>query len=70
MNVPNSVIEAIQLGIWDFEPEDCENEEYDSTHALPGSEEKLSILARRLSEGQPLWHPSDRRSYVDHDDED
>ena len=67
--MPNSVIEAIQLGIWDFEPEDQDNDQYDSTNALPGSEEKLTILAQRLSEGQPLWHPSDRRSYIDHDEE-
>lgn len=67
--MPNSVIEAIQLGIWDFEPEDHDTDEFPSTHAMPGSEEKLTILAQRLSEGQPLWHPSDRRSYVDNDDE-
>ena len=70
MNVPNSVIEAIQLGIWDFEPEEHDKDEFDSTRALPGSAEKLNILAKRLADGQPLWHPSDRRSYVDHDDED
>ena len=67
--MPNSVIEAIQLGIWDFEPEDKEFDEYASTGALPGSEEKLSVLAERLSQGQPLWHPSDRISYVDTDEE-
>ena len=67
--MPNSVIEAIQLGIWDFEPEDKEFDEYSSTPALPGSEEKLNVLAERISQGQPLWHPSDRRSYVEGDED-
>ena len=67
--MPNSVIEAIQLGIWDFEPKDHDNDEFSSTGALPGSQEKLDTLARRLAEGQPLWHPADRRSYVELDED-
>lgn len=65
--VPSSVIEAIQLGIWDFEPEDSTNTDFDSTHALPGSTEKLDVLAERLEHGYPLWHPEDRRTYRDQD---
>lgn len=67
--MPNSVIEAIQMGIWDFEPEDKEFDEYSSTGALPGSAEKLDVLAARLTQGKPLWHPSDRMSYVDNDED-
>ena len=61
--MPHSVIEAIQLGIWDYEPEQLERNEFESTSALPGTNEKLDILAERIREGKPLWHPSDRRNY-------
>ena len=65
--MPNSVLEAIKLGIWDFEPEDVQRTKYDSTGAMPGTNEKLSILADRVRRGLPLWHPEDRHSYDDHD---
>ena len=67
--MPNSVIEAIRMGIWDFEPKNKEFDEYSSTAALPGSAAKLDVLAERLTQGQPLWHPSDRRSYMDSDED-
>ena len=60
--MPKSVLEAIQVGQWDFEP-DNEETEFDSTNALPGSEEKLEVLANRIQSGLPLWHPSDRHTY-------
>ncbi|MCA9260403.1 MAG: hypothetical protein KDA61_14425 [Planctomycetales bacterium] len=60
-----SVLEAIQMGIWDFEPRKRERENYDATEAMPGSEEKLRVLARRVREGLPLWHDHDRTSYED-----
>ena len=63
--VPNSVLEAIEQGIWDFEPDELESVEFTSTRALPGSDEKLDILAQRLATGEPLWHPRDRRTYED-----
>ena len=65
--MPSSVIEAIQLGIWDFEPDQKKDIDYDHTQALPGSPEKLDVLAARLREGSPLWHPDDRRTYRDND---
>ena len=65
--MPNSVLEAIQAGIWDYEPSDTETSEYDSTKALPGSDEKLAVLADRVEQGLPLWHPADRRTYDDRD---
>ncbi|MDA7951394.1 MAG: hypothetical protein MPJ24_07895 [Pirellulaceae bacterium] len=58
-----SVLEAIKLGIWDFEPQEAHSSEYEPTKSMPGSDEKLSILAQRLESGLPLWHPEDRRSY-------
>lgn len=65
--VPNSVLEAIKLGIWDFEPEELEADRYRPTAALPGTSEKLTVLAERVQRGLPLWHDSDRRSYDDSD---
>jgi hypothetical protein len=61
--VPRSVLEAIRSGIWDYEPEDQEAECYDATRALPGSNEKLEVMARRIRMGLPLWHPKDCRTY-------
>jgi hypothetical protein len=67
--VPRSVLDAIKLGIWDFEPEEHTSNEYDSTHAMPGTYEKLNVLSERVSQGLPLWHPDDRRTYDDVDGE-
>lgn len=61
----DSVLEAIRNGQWDFEPETVDSNEYDSTGSLPGSEDKIQILADRAKQGLPLWHPKDRRSYDD-----
>jgi hypothetical protein len=63
--VPNSVLDAIKMGIWDFEPQRNECGGYDATRALPGTDEKLAILAERVQRGLPLWHPEDRRSFDD-----
>jgi hypothetical protein len=60
---PNSVLDAIKLGIWDYEPEQCEREEFVATQALPGTVEKLTVLAKRLQLGLPLWHPDDRKTF-------
>jgi len=61
--VRDSVLEAIKQGQWDFEPERVETDEFDSTRALPGSDEKITKLAERIVDGLPLWHPGDRLSY-------
>jgi hypothetical protein len=63
--VAESILDAIKDGQWDYEPEHVSSEHYDSTRALPGTEEKLAILATRVRKGLPLWHPSDRRTYDD-----
>jgi hypothetical protein len=63
----NSVLEAIKDGLWDFEPTSTQAKDYDSTRALPGSNEKLEALAMRVEHGLPLWHPSDRQTYDDHE---
>lgn len=61
----DSVLDAIRNGQWDYEPTDVSEEKYDCTAAMPGTEEKISILAYRAQRGLPLWHSHDRRSYDD-----
>lgn len=63
--MPDSVLDAIKMGIWDFEPgaESCG--QFDSTRSLPGTKEKLEVLAERVRQGLPLWHEEDRLSFDD-----
>lgn len=63
--MPHSIIEAIKQGVWDYDPEDSSRESFAATTAMPGSEEKLDVLATRVLQGLPLWHPSDRRTFDD-----
>jgi hypothetical protein len=58
-------LEAIKQGEWDYEPEPVDARRYDATVAMPGTEHKLEILAARIAQGLPLWHPRDRRDYDD-----
>lgn len=65
-----SVLEAIKSGDWNYEPEDsAEREGFDATSALPGSDQKLEVLAERIRSGLPLWHPEDRLTYSIHTEE-
>ena len=59
--VPESVIEAIRQGLWDFEPEQRRAEDFRATSAMPGTQAKLEVLAARVRSGLPLWHPCDRQ---------
>lgn len=45
----------------DFVPEG--GEDFMSTDAPAGSEEKIDVLRRRVEMGMPLWHGDDRRDY-------
>ena len=67
--MPQSVLDAIRLGLWDFEPGTGETMPVRPTGAMPGTPEKLDVLAERLRLGLPLWHPRDRMSYDDEIDE-
>ena len=60
-----SVLEAIKLGIWDYEPDSVEERRFAATRAMPGTDEKLEVLAARIRAGLPLWHNKDRRDYDD-----
>ena len=65
--MPRSVIEAIKQGDWNFEPGGPEPVSLKETRALPGTNEKLDVLAERLRLGLPLWHPRDRLTYDEND---
>lgn len=58
-----SILEAVRDGHWDYEPAPCRLDAFQPTQAIPGSDEKLSILCERVRRGLPLWHPADRRYY-------
>lgn len=61
--MPQSVLDAVKMGIWDFEPDEDVTATFPATDALPGSTEKLAVLTERVQRGLPLWHPEDRRTY-------
>lgn len=61
--MPTSVLDAIREGQWDYEPKEIPEEKFESTEAMPGSNEKLEVLARRVKAGLPLWHGADRIDY-------
>lgn len=58
-----SILEAIREGDWSFEPEKVPEDRFDSTSALPGTDEKVNELAKRARSGLPLWHSADRRTF-------
>jgi hypothetical protein len=61
--VSKSVLDAIREGDWDFEPEDVQCDRFDPTQAIPGTDEKLKVLAARVRAGLPLWHENDCADY-------
>jgi hypothetical protein len=61
--VTKSVLDAIREGNWDFEPEQVDANGFSATHAIPGTREKLGVLAERARAGLPLWHARDRADY-------
>ena len=63
--VTKSVLDAIREGNWNFEPENVDVQSFDATHAIPGTDEKLKVLAERVQAGLPLWHEKDRPDYED-----
>jgi hypothetical protein len=62
-----NVLDAIRDGDWFFEPSEVDAKLYQATSAIPGSREKLDILAERVRAGLPLWHELDRADYDDPD---
>jgi hypothetical protein len=58
--VPKSVLDAVKMGIWDFEPPDVAYNKFEASNAMPGTREKLCLMAERVRKGLPLWHINDR----------
>jgi hypothetical protein len=58
--VPKSILEAIKMGLWDYEPPEVDCGKFDAADAMPGTKEKLDVLAQRVAKGLPLWHVEDR----------
>ena len=65
--MPHSVLEAIKMGVWDYEPEEQDSGTYRATRALPGTDEKLDVMVQRVRRGLPLWNPEDRRTFDEAD---
>ena len=63
--MPDTILEAIRLGFWDFEPKEVETEQFEACGAMPGTAAKLTVLAERIRRGLPLWHPADRQDCDD-----
>ena len=61
--MPISVIEAVKMGHWDFEPAEQDASAFNATNSMPGTDEKLDVMTERVRQGLPLWHPADRRTY-------
>ena len=66
MQIKN-IHEAIRLGEYGYEPLEAEDSTFDPTGAMPGTNEKLSVLVARAEAGLPLWNGNDRSDY-DEDD--
>ena len=62
-DVSKSVLDAIREGDWFFETEEVGAAEFQATKAIPGTRQKLEILAARARAGLPLWHEKDRTDY-------
>jgi hypothetical protein len=58
--VPKSILDAIKEGHWDYEPPEVDYRMFEACDAMPGTVEKIQILAERLRQGLPLWHVEDR----------
>ena len=57
-----SSLDVIQNARPVYKLDEIEELSFDATDAEPGSAEKIEILARRIREGFPLWHPDDRHA--------
>lgn len=58
-----TLLDAIRQGVWNGESATQPSVETAPTQALPGSPEKVLVLAERQRQGAPLWHPEDRLTY-------
>lgn len=68
-SVAQSIIDAIRTGDWGFEPREQPARDFSCTAAMPGTPEKIDVLAARIEQGLPLWHPHDRMCFRDSEPE-
>ena len=62
----NSILEAVKMGLWDFLPHSVDYNELEASDAMPGTREKLDILAEHLRQDARHFDDClDRRSSVD-----
>jgi hypothetical protein len=64
MNNAKNVFEAILKFGHDEDFAPAESTEFVPTDAPAGSPEKIEVLRRRVEQGLPLWHASDRGDYA------
>jgi len=62
-DVSKSVLDAIREGDWFFEPEEVDGGSFQATKAIPGTRQKLDVLAARARAGLPLWPEKDRTDF-------
>ena len=63
MSQVNNVFEAILKYGHDEDFAPNAGDDFDATEAPAGSEAKIEVLRRRVEQGLPLWHNSDRVDY-------
>jgi len=54
--VANSILEAVKMGLWDFQPHTVDTSELEASDGMPGAREKLDILAEHLRRDLPISH--------------
>jgi len=57
--VANSILEAVKMGLWNFQPHTIDYRELEASDAMPGTREKLDILVEHLRRDVPTWHIDD-----------
>lgn len=62
---PQTVLDAIRMKLWNYEPGEIDAEDFEACPSMPGTPDKLTMLAERVRRGLPLWHPADRQDCED-----
>ena len=57
----NSILEAVKMRLWDFQPLRIDYSEIEASDNMPGTREKLDILAEHLRRDAVIWDSDDRR---------
>jgi hypothetical protein len=57
--VANSILEAVKMGLWHCLPHTVDYDELEASDAMPGTREKLDMLAEHLRRAVPVRHFDD-----------